>query len=160
MTDKVAFGGPAYYEHLVMMGISNGSADVRFQTLRLATESQRAVEPITALDLKVVKCYISLDSSQSSDLRHKLSYQLKQFLTRLKRVVYSDWREIQVCKKKMKYGKEDDFATCQAKHCAAQLRIDQKLEFIQWLHKANVSFTNPSCLICSQALLFIVYRQI
>jgi hypothetical protein len=124
------------FESILSAGVSSCSMEIRVNSLKIITESLKSVEAIKLQELNVLKRFIRLDSCQSVDLRQKIYHQIKHFLIRLKRVIYSDWREIQVCTRKLDFVENTESINVQISQ--ARKRLDFKLEFIAWFYNINV----------------------
>lgn len=137
------FDNVEVYEKIMKYGITNVSDRVRFSSLCLITESHKIMYPVSAIDLDLVKRYLCLNSSQSTDIRQKLIFQLKRFLVRLQKLLYSDWKEVQNCQKKLLHTNEVMHKSINDQIRNAELRIRIKHEFFKWLFKINIFSLYP-----------------
>lgn len=114
-------------------------------SLRIITKSLKAVENISELDLKIVKKFILVDSSQSVDIRHIVYYLIKNFMIRMKRVLYSDYRQLQNYEKNKKYIRDQPSLEKELIILSneTQKRIDYKQDFLKWFYEVNVTSLFP-----------------
>jgi hypothetical protein len=112
--------------------VTHFNPQIRICGLELLTECTSRTLDITAVDIELIKRFLIIESSQSVDTRNKITYLMKHYFERIKRLIYSDMKAIKNLKRKL----QNDEVKAEI-----QIRNDSiilKCNFLQWVHRLNM----------------------